>query len=78
VISNDLIFAGDIMPAFLGIACDDGAGNREFNAKKEFDRIIDNCIKAEALLFAIWMLRVSPDPNPGIRVKGEVWTSKGE
>lgn len=73
---KDLLFDRNKLVALLGIPGNGETGNREFNPKRYLDGGPDHRIKPENLLLVIWILGVSPDPDPGIWIGRQLGTTK--
>lgn len=78
MVCKDLLSVGYKVSTLLGIACDGGAGYREFQTEIEFDGGVNDGIKPENFLLTIGILGVEANPDPGIQIGGEFWAAKKE
>lgn len=75
---EDLLFDGNKLVAFLGIAGDGEAGHRQFDTECKLDGGADDGVVAEDFLFTIWILGIDSYTDSGLCIGGQLWATKEE
>ena len=78
MVCADLFSIGDKMPALLGVPCDGGTCDREFQWEIDFDGCVDDGVETEDLFFPVGILRVSANADASILIRRQLGAAKEE